>query len=126
LRVALVLLWVLLIAISVFAPHPVLWRSLFALLATLLFAQAWWQLARLPSALRLYGDGRIEVADAAADFVLATCLPAATVHPWLCVLRLKIGEKKLSTVVLTVDSLDREDFRRLRVFLRWRLTAAAA
>ena len=47
------------------------------------------------------------------------------VHPWLTVFRLQTTAGAASTIVVTVDSLPAEDFRRLRVFLRWRLSASA-
>ena len=47
------------------------------------------------------------------------------VHPWLTVFRLQTTAGAASTIVITVDSLPAEDFRRLRVFLRWRLSVSA-
>ena len=47
------------------------------------------------------------------------------VHPWLTVFRLQTTAGAASTIVVTVDSLPAEDFRRLRVFLRWRLSVSA-
>lgn len=41
------------------------------------------------------------------------------VHPWLTVFRLQQAGGKRQYIVLTFDSLSAEDFRRLRVFLRW-------
>ena len=47
------------------------------------------------------------------------------VHPWLTVFRLQTTAGTARTIVVTVDSLPAEDFRRLRVFLRWRLSVSA-
>ena len=47
------------------------------------------------------------------------------VHPWLTVFRLQTTAGAARTIVVTVDSLPAEDFRRLRVFLRWRLSVSA-
>lgn len=47
------------------------------------------------------------------------------VHPWLTVFRLQKTGGSARTIVVTADSLPTEDFRRLRVFLRWRLSVSA-
>ena len=47
------------------------------------------------------------------------------VHPWLTVFRLQTTGGSARTIVVTADSLPAEDFRRLRVFLRWRLSVSA-
>jgi len=72
------------------------------------------------AALRLFGDGRIEyrLSDG-REFVTAQLLPPATVHPWLTVFRLK-RDTATFNVVVAPDSVATEDFRRLRVWLRWR------
>lgn len=50
---------------------------------------------------------------------MAELMPSAIVHPWLTVVRLKTDGGGMCRLIATVDNLDREDFRRLRVFLRW-------
>lgn len=50
---------------------------------------------------------------------MAELMPGAIVHPWLTVVRLKTDGGRMCTLIATVDNLEREDFRRLRVFLRW-------
>lgn len=73
------------------------------------------------SAIRLETDGQLSVTlGADQEFTVAELLPDATVHPWLTVLRLKTAEGHVSSLLLSGDSLDANDFRRLRVFLRWR------
>jgi toxin CptA len=73
------------------------------------------------SAIRLERDGQLSVILATdQEFTVAELLPGATVHPWLTVLRLKTGEGCVFPLLLSGDSLSADDFRRLRVFLRWR------
>ena len=47
------------------------------------------------------------------------------VHPWLTVFRLQTTGGSARTIIVTADSLPAGDFRRLRVFLRWRLSVSA-
>ena len=95
--------------------------QLFALLAIWsLAAQAWRRLTPRISALRLERSGRIAVvSDAGAPFAAARLLPGATVHPWLTIIRLEMEDGQQCALIATVDSLHRDDFRRLRIFLRW-------
>jgi len=87
----------------------------------LLIALALWRLRPRVSALRLEQSGDISLCRTHGDqFHVAELLPGATVHPWLTVLRLKTDSEAAQTLMLTVDSLKAADFRRLRVFLRWR------
>jgi toxin CptA len=71
--------------------------------------------------LRIDNDGRIscQMADR-PEFILVRLLPGATAHPWLTVLRLA-DERNTFRVVIAPDSVAPEEFRRLRVWLRWRL-----
>jgi toxin CptA len=77
---------------------------------------------RLPIlAVRLEQSGDISLwLTADNEFHAAEILPGATVHPWLTVLRLKTDNELPQMLIVTVDSLNALDFRRLRVFLRWR------
>jgi toxin CptA len=54
------------------------------------------------------------------EYRVAQIMPGATVHPWLTVVRFECPEQPVQTLIVTVDSLKAADFRRLRVFLRWR------
>ena len=82
---------------------------------------AWQHLKPRISAIRLEQNGEVSLLHVAEkEFVAAELLPGATVHPWLTVLRLKSDAKPHQTQIVTVDSLNGPDFRRLRVFLRWR------
>ena len=81
---------------------------------------AWRQLSPKCSAIRLERSGQISIAHHGEnEFSPAELLPGATVHPWLTVFRLKAVSGDTYTLVATVDSLKRQNFRRLRVFLRW-------
>jgi len=81
----------------------------------------WRQLAPALTAIRLESDGEISVmADGDTEFVAATPLPGAFVHPWLCVVRLKIPDGRVERVNATVGAINGQNFKRLRVFLRWR------
>ncbi|MDD2743872.1 MAG: hypothetical protein PHV02_16525 [Rhodocyclaceae bacterium] len=87
----------------------------------LLAALALWRLRQRISAVRLEQSGDISLCRTPDDeFLAAELLPGATVHPWLTVLRLKTDSEAAQALMLTVDSLKAADFRRLRVFLRWR------
>jgi toxin CptA len=55
-----------------------------------------------------------------SEFVALRLLPDATVHPWITVLRLRDERDKSHLLVVTRDMTNKSDFRRLRVFLRWR------
>lgn len=102
--------------------------QLLALSATwLLAAQAWRRLTPRFSVLRLERSGRISVAgDTGAQFVATRLLPGASVHPWLVIVRLEIESGQQSTLIAAVDSLKRNDFRRLRTFLRWQADFSAS
>ncbi len=81
---------------------------------------AWRQLSPKCSAIRLEHSGQISVVcHGTNDFLPAELLPDATVHPWLTVFRLKTESGDAFILFATVDSLKRQNFRRLRVFLRW-------
>lgn len=84
------------------------------------------QLENSPSAIRLEQSGKILLAPSGTErFIDASLLPGATVHPWLTVVRLKTEEGPFLLIV-AVDTTKQEDFRRLRVFLRWRAEISAA
>lgn len=89
-------------------------------------ALAWRQACPALRAIRLERDGRILISGIAHDeFLPATLLPGATVHRWLSLIRLKTEAGRVLTLIATVDSLEKEDFRRLRVFLRWQADFSA-
>ncbi len=86
----------------------------------------WRRCAPPVSTLRLLADGRLEVQAASrAPVVAADLAPYAVVHPWLTVLRLRVEGRGL-TLIVVADSLLPDDFRRLRVWLRWRADFSGA
>ncbi|WP_306603421.1 protein YgfX [Azonexus sp.] len=101
-------------------------RSTAILAGILLFAWSgavlvWWQLKPEIACLRLQRDGRLEVLlHGATEFLTGHCLPGATVHPWLTAVRIELPNGQRLTLLATADTMSREAFRRLRVFLRWR------
>ena len=85
----------------------------------------WQQLKPRINALRLERNGDLSVQQISGDdFLPAEIQPSASVHPWLTVLRLKMIDQTIFPLTLTVDSLNAPDFRRLRVFLRWRVNSS--
>lgn len=56
----------------------------------------------------------------------AVLCPPATVNPWLTVFRLCLDDGSQHTVLVARDSATADDFRRLRVFLRWRAAFSVA
>jgi len=82
---------------------------------------AWRRLGLGISAIKLEQDGQISLAATGDyEFIEADLLAGATVHPWLTVIRLKTADQRQHLLIVAVDSMKAEDFRRLRVFLRWR------
>ena len=79
---------------------------------------------RLPDSvngLHLAADGTFSVRLHRGDWTPAEVLGTSFVKPWLTVLNLKLeGRRFMLPAVLLPDALNREDFRRLRVWLRWR------
>lgn len=111
------------ISVLVIASFPVAPGICAGLMLVVTVIAAWSWRCNQPTvwALRLERDGRIALAGRGQNaFVAAECLPGATVHPWLTVLRLKARGGAKYLLFLAPDSLGRDDFRRLRVFLRWR------
>jgi hypothetical protein len=71
-------------------------------------------------ALRIDRDGQITgQLVGKPEFLPVRLLPGATVHPWLTVLRVA-HEHCVYRLVIARDSVAPEEFRRLRVWLRWR------
>jgi toxin CptA len=104
-----------------FFPRTIIWQAILLLLVWLFAAQAWRDLRPIFSAIRLERDGRLLVCRPDdQEFSTTGLLLGATVHPWLTVVRLNTEEGGCASLILTIDSLKPVDFRRLRVFLRWR------
>jgi hypothetical protein len=78
--------------------------------------------------LRLYGDGGLECVLPDGTALPATPLPDSAVFFWLVVLRLKAedeGESATISLPLLPDSMSREEFRILRLWLRWGANSAS-
>lgn len=89
-------------------------------------ALAWWQLAPRCAAIRLERSGQVGIARLGSnEFLVVDLLPGGTVHPWLTVIRWKDDKEKVATLALAGDSMNTDDFRRLRVFLRWQADFSA-
>ena len=81
-----------------------------------------WRALRPPRivSLRLDGNGGLECVLPDGTRLPATPLPDTTVFSWLVVLRLRVeGEKRTISVPLFPDHMSREEFRILRLWLRW-------
>ena len=75
--------------------------------------------ARIVS-LRLDGNGGLECGLPDGTRLPATPLADTAVFSWLVVLRLRVeGEKRTISVPLFPDHMSREEFRVLRLWLRW-------
>ncbi len=78
------------------------------------------------AAVRLEENGRISLIHEGEQApVAADLLPGAIAHPWLAAFRLKKEDSRTCALIVAVNSLSAEDFRRLRLFLRWRAEFSA-
>ncbi len=79
-----------------------------------------WRAWRRPAvvALRLNGDGSLELRAGGEDWQAAALLPRSSVTPWLCLLAYR-AQGQTHSLALYPDSLHPDDFRRLRAWLRW-------
>ena len=74
---------------------------------------------RAPLGLRCHKDGKLEM-KSGGGWILLTLEAPPVLLPWLTVLRYRQSAEKLpDSLVITPDALPAEDFRRLRVWLRW-------
>lgn len=113
-------------AILAFPRSPAL-LALLLLVVSGLLLWSWRRLSPTLSAIRLERGGNIlAVGVADSEFHEASLRRRATVHPWLTVFRLELADGRQHTVVVARDSMTGDDFRRLRVFLRWRAQFSAA
>lgn len=77
-----------------------------------------------PIRLRCHADGRLEIWQTGI-WRQAEAIHPAMLLPWLTVLRYRPhGQRHMSTQVITPDSLPEDDFRRLRVWLRWGVSSS--
>lgn len=70
------------------------------------------------------GDGRWTVRYADGRCAVGTLHPDSVAHPWLCVMVLRDGWRRLM-VTIPADALTRDAHRRLRLYLRWQPKASA-
>ena len=118
-----VLLATAVLAISAFAtwPHTLVIRLAGITAVVAGCYAAWRQLKPDLGFIKLERSGRIFAShDRNAEFRAMDVLPGASVHPWLTVIRFQDEFGKHRTVLATRDTMNPEDFRRLRMFLRWR------
>lgn len=107
--------------VILYFPVAALFKLFLVGLTGLLVFFSWKKLTPGVLEVRLERGGRIAIrCDGQQEFSLASIQPGATVHPWLSVFRVKSDSGQIYTVIATVDNVKRQDFRRLRVFLRWR------
>lgn len=86
----------------------------------------WRWMAPRVECLRLLADGGMEGRLlGGANYESFALFGSATVHQWLTVFRVA-GEAGRFAVVIAPDSINAEDFRRLRVWLRWRADFSGA
>lgn len=118
---ALVVVVVALVATVLAFPIELPYRLACLIVICLFAVQIWHRLSPRLSAISLEKAGQLNVVPAGADeFLAATLLPGATVHPWLSVARLQTDDGRIYILIVAPDSTDHQSFRRLRVFLRWR------
>lgn len=118
---ALIVTTLLVSGMALALPYSTTIRLAIILLIAVVSYDAWRKLKPTFSGIRLERSGLILVLKTGdADFLEAELLPAATVHPLLAVVRLRALNGENCTLVAAADSMKTDDFRRLRVFLRWR------
>ncbi len=118
---ALFLLALLACGVTLALPWPTAVRAGSLMLVLIVAYFAWRRLEPELSAIRLEKTGQVLVAAAGSvEFADAELLAGATVHPWLTIIRLKTQDGRTHRMLAAVDTMKSEDFRRLRIFLRWR------
>jgi toxin CptA len=71
-------------------------------------------------ALRVNISGELSIQQRDGDWQEVTLLGTSFVAPYLTILNLRVGGKRWPKhVVLTADALAQDEFRRLRVWLKW-------
>ena len=109
-------------AASVFAASGWYWRAV----ALPLVACSLWSSLRSSrfASLRLTAKDGLAFLDAYGTRVEAVLLPESTVFVWLVVLRFRIeGQGKGRALTLLPDQMSRDEFRTLRLWLRWNAMA---
>lgn len=76
--------------------------------------------------LQCQADGRLSLLQTGKGWQPVALLSGSIVNPWLTTIRYRSETgKQVGTLVLLPDSLDAEDFRRLRVWLKWEAVIVA-
>jgi toxin CptA len=81
---------------------------------------------RAVAGLEVTADGQFAVADPAGTWSTARLRSVAVPVPWLAVVTARDALGQRRSAVVLPDALDRDAFRRLRVWLRWGLAGGAA
>jgi toxin CptA len=112
-------------ALVVILPLPV-WLASLAILAGVLATSRALMLHALllrPSSvvrIEVTASGEMRCTMRSGEMVAATVLGSSTVMPWLTVLNLELPGKRLARhAILLPDAVEADEFRRLRVWLRW-------
>ena len=117
-RAALVTTALMALAAIALADLPIYGRLFAALVVVALTLQAW--RTSLPLALKLHPDGLLELRDAASPWQPVSLLARSAVSPWLCLLACRAeGQGRVRNLAILPDSLHADDFRRLRMWMRW-------
>lgn len=92
--------------------------------ALLLIASSLWSSLRCSRFVSLLLEAKgLSFLDAGGGRLDAALLPESTVFAWLVVLRFRIdGERKAHALTLLPDQMTRNEFRMLRLWLRWNAT----
>lgn len=104
------------------------WRLEFRFLLLLLIVLSAWRALRSlhVAALCLLEDGGLDCVRPNGERISATVLPGSTVFSRLIVLRLRLADQAAPVVLsLLPDSMTPQEFRVLRVCLRWRVETGA-
>ena len=96
------------------------WLARFAVLLALGVSVVWILWLRRSINLRCEMDGTLLVCKG-DGWKAAALLPGAVVSPLMIVLRIRMESRRVAqSFIILTDSLEAEDFRRLRVWLRWK------
>jgi toxin CptA len=87
-------------------------------------AQALQRGGRAARALELDAQGRARWQDVSGQWQEAEILPSSYASDWLIVVNMRGSGRRGRSLVLLPDSAAAEELRRLRVWLRWRLSRA--
>lgn len=90
-------------------------------LALSLRQHVWRAGKRSVRAIRLTGECDLSLQGQDGAWLEAAILPSSFISPYLTVLNLQLeGERRARHVIILPDAMDSEQFRQLRVWLRWK------